>query len=336
VKKLENIGFYTLNDERARCVNTETPLQRCELILTNSCNFSCDYCRGPAEGYNVTKRLDQAKSIVDTWAEANLKNIRFSGGEPTIWRNLVDLVKYTKSKGVQRIALSTNGSASYIKYLELIEAGVNDLSISLDACCASTGDEMSGVDGSWKVVTDNIRALSKICYVTVGVVLTPTNMDDLNGIIKYASEDLGATDIRIISAAQWDAKFKNLFVEDSLLNKHPILKYRVENFRNGVDVRGIGEEDNHSCPLVLDDMAVNGSDHFPCIIYMREHGKAIGSMNKSITEIRKDRESWFRNHNTFKDDICRSNCLDVCVDYNNKVRDTNKELEETGGRRKNK
>jgi hypothetical protein len=37
--ELEKIGFYTLSDERAENVTHETPLQRCELILTEDCNF---------------------------------------------------------------------------------------------------------------------------------------------------------------------------------------------------------------------------------------------------------------------------------------------------------
>ena len=46
---------------------------------------------------------------------------------------------------VKRIAISTNGSAPMKCYTRLIEAGVNDFSISLDACCASTGDAIAGV-----------------------------------------------------------------------------------------------------------------------------------------------------------------------------------------------
>lgn len=44
--KLEDIGFYTLFDERAKNVSWNSDLQRCELILTDKCNFKCVYCRG--------------------------------------------------------------------------------------------------------------------------------------------------------------------------------------------------------------------------------------------------------------------------------------------------
>jgi cyclic pyranopterin phosphate synthase len=85
-----------------------------------------------------------ASSIIQGWCDHNLKNIRFSGGEPTLYPALLDLVKMSKEGGIERIALSTNGSASFSKYQKLIDAGVNDFSISLDACCSSTGSIWPG------------------------------------------------------------------------------------------------------------------------------------------------------------------------------------------------
>jgi hypothetical protein len=86
-------------------------------------------------------------------------------------------------------------------------------------------------------------------------------------------------------------------------------------------VRGITERDNHKCPLVLDDMAVLDGYHFPCIIYLREHGQPIGKVTDNV---RKDREEWYKTHDSFKDPICRKNCLDVCVDFNNRHKEINK------------
>jgi len=320
--KLEDIGFYTLLDSRAKNVNKHTPLWRCELILTDKCNFNCPYCRGIVNEHKGSMTYENARSIVELWANEGLKNIRFSGGEPVYWKGLVDLVKYTKSVGVERIAISTNGSANFEFYEELYKAGVNDFSISLDACCAETGDTMAGnKKGVWNKLTDNIRKLSKLTYVTVGVVLTKENINEFHEIVEFASNDLGVSDIRIISAAQWNKDINDsLDIPEEILNKHPILKYRVENLVENRHVRGITENDNHKCPLVLDDMAVLNNYHFPCIIYLREQGDPIG---KLTTNVRNDRENWYKNHNTFTDSICRTNCLDVCVDYNNRVEKLN-------------
>jgi len=315
--KLEDIGFYTLENNRAKNTSIDSPLWRCELLLTDRCNFNCPYCRGVKIEDKGDISKEDAFHIIDLWAEHGLKNVRFSGGEPTLWYHLHELVEHTKSKGVRRIAISTNGSADYEYYKRLISAGVNDFSISLDACCASTGKAMSGRnDDVWFKVVNNIRNLSKLTYTTVGVVLTDSNMPELRGILQFASS-LGVADIRIIPAAQHSRCLPNTIEQDVCLS--PILRYRINNIKNGRGVRGITEKDNHRCPLVLDDMAVLNGKHYPCIIYLREYGQEIGKINGNIETVRKERESWFKSHDTFNDKICKENCLDVCVDYNNMV-----------------
>ncbi len=317
---LRNIGFYTLSDYRAMKTNIDSEMQRGEIIITEYCNFKCPYCRGLNDEIYKDRKfkqltLEEVKEIIDLWSP--LSNIRFSGGEPTLHKDLIEMVKYAAESGVMRIAISTNGTADLDLYKKLIEAGVNDFSISLDACCISDGDKMSGVEDSWYKVVYNIREISKLSYVTVGVVLTPENVESCILTVRFAHE-LGVSDIRIISAAQWNEKIAGLdLIEDEILNQHPILKYRVEHFNNGVNVRGLSETDSKNCGIVIDDSIVAGQMHFPCVIYMREGGKPIGKIGPNM---RQERFDWFKNHNCLDDKICKSQCLDVCRDMNNRIR----------------
>ena len=125
--KLENIGFYTLNDERAKNTSGTSRMQRCEMLLTGRCNFSCPYCRG-FDAINCDCGdigFDVATEALGYWIDDNLKNIRFSGGEPTLYKRLPELVKQCREGGIERIAISSNGSRPFEVYEELIEAGVN-------------------------------------------------------------------------------------------------------------------------------------------------------------------------------------------------------------------
>jgi pyruvate-formate lyase-activating enzyme len=310
--KLEDIGFYTLSDDRCDRSSEFSPLWRAELILTARCNFRCPYCRHVG-GRDLDRQI--ALDTVRLWARQGLQNIRFSGGEPTMYPYLMDLVLAAKIAGIGRAALSTNGSATFDDYRRLWLAGVDDFSISLDACCAEDGDKMAGgVKGAWATVVENIRELSKLTYVTVGVVLTEANKATVNDIIRFA-HDLGVADIRIIPAAQDDDHLRDVQVDADLLNAHPILKYRIENVQRGARVRGLDESDARRCGLVLDDMASMGTSHYPCIIYMREGGQPIGKIGPTM---RADRAKWAADHDTFADPICRKNCLDVCVMFNNR------------------
>lgn len=319
---LEQIGFYTLSDERCKNASASTKLMRCELVLSDACNFKCPYCRGQRKELRKHMTLGEAMHVVDLWVAEGLENIRFSGGEPTVWKGIVELVQYTKSKGVNRIALSTNGSASWELYQELIDAGINDFSVSLDACCSSYGDKMAGVSGVWDTVVANIQKLAQHSYTTVGIVVTDETVHDLKNIVEYAAT-LGVNDIRIISAAQYN---KVLDVAQSIspevYEKYPILKYRINNTMNGVNVRGIDDTDSQKCWIALDDMAVAGDYHYPCIIYMREQGDPIGKVGPNM---RKEREEWIKNHNTHNDPICKKNYLECIVQYNRDYRDYHNE-----------
>lgn len=317
--KLEQIGFYTLSDSRARNVSATSRMQRCEILITDKCNFNCPYCRGFSEympkGHATTESVYRA---LHRWAVDGLVNVRFSGGEPTTHPELGDFVQFCNTCGIERIAISTNGSQPNRVYRELIEYGVNDFSISLDACCSDFGNKMAGVSGKWERVIGNIRRLSRLVYVTVGIVVTEETADTLIDVIKFA-HNLGVADIRIISAAQYNAPLWNLDkVPDSILNAHPILAYRVEHFLSGRNVRGISKGDCHKCHLVKDDSMVVGDYHYPCVIYAREGGAPVGKVGQNM---RQDRMAWFDKHDSYNDLICRNNCLDVCIDYNNRVRD---------------
>jgi len=225
-----------------------------------------------------------------------------------------------RNLGIKHIAVSSNGSLPLARYLHLIDAGVNDLSISLDACCAADGAKMAGGIDLWHRVVDNIRALSSEVYLTVGVVLTDDNAAKTNEIVQFA-DGLGVADVRVIPAAQAGNTLKDVTADEVILERHPILKYRIANATSGKPVRGLRESDSNRCGLVVDDMAVCEGKHYPCIIYLREGGNAIGKID-DMTNIRAARADWANTHDTHKDQICSQNCLDVCVDYNNKFRDT--------------
>jgi molybdenum cofactor biosynthesis enzyme MoaA len=312
---LDKIGFYTLSDERAKNASGTSPMMRCEIILTNRCNFKCLYCRGLYGNSNRVLAWNEIKTGLNYWIKDRLQNVRFSGGEPTLHKNLIDAIELCVAGGVKRIAVSSNGSLPITLYDKLLVAGVNDFSISLDACCASDGDIMAGVIGKWENVISNIKYLATKCYVSVGIVVTNENIKKVCQTVLFA-HNLGVADIRVIPAAQFTRENNRSLSEipDTVLDAHPILKYRINRALLGHSVRGISKTDCHKCYLVLDDSVIAGDSHFPCVIYMREKGNPIGKVGASM---RQERIDWSKKHNSYNDAICKNNCLDVCIGYNN-------------------
>jgi MoaA/NifB/PqqE/SkfB family radical SAM enzyme len=312
---LEDIGFYTLSENRAKSVSGLTPIMRAEILLTDRCNLKCPYCRGMKNRGDLP--IAYVQETLSSFCKYGLVNVRFSGGEPTLYPYLSQLIKGCKLSGVKRIALSSNGTADLKVYKDLIKLGVNDFSISLDSGCCAMGEKMTGgVKESWYKAVETIKYVSKYSYTTVGVVFNEINTMEAEKTIKFI-DTLGVSDIRIIPSAQFNRALENLKdLPMKIRKKYPILNYRINNLLKHRNFRGITKKDCHKCWLVLDDVAVSGNYQYPCVIYLREYGSPISTMKE---DFRQKRIEWFKNHNTFEDNICRNNCLDVCVDYNNKV-----------------
>lgn len=315
--ELDDIGFYTLSEERAKNISSSSPIMRGEIILTDRCNLKCPYCRGLKGELKGDLNLDKAKEILDSLFKEKLQNIRFSGGEPTLYPYLKDLVLKCKENQVKRIAISSNGTANKKLYKDLIDLGVNDFSISLDSGCCNVGEKMTGgIKESWEKAKETIKYLSNYVYVTVGVVFNEINVSTTLKTIKFI-DSLNPSDIRVIPSAQYNKALEQLSkLSGRIINKYPILKYRVNNFKRGINFRGLQKNDCKKCYLVLDDLAIANEYQFPCIIYMREGGNYISKMSKNF---RRERMNWFNSNNVFEDNICKNNCLDVCRQFNSRI-----------------
>lgn len=80
-------------------------------MLNDTCTYNCSYCpSGNKAGKEKWLTLDLAKGFIDQLEQHVSKQdveILFTGGEPTIWANFVDLCQYIKNKG-WKVSLLTN------------------------------------------------------------------------------------------------------------------------------------------------------------------------------------------------------------------------------------
>ncbi len=121
--------------------------RKLRLSLTGSCNFACVYCV-----HDGAPSLLQAQTGVQNfldWVRAihevnPLNEIRLTGGEPTLYRELVRLVKGIKNLGIPKIALTTNGFALARLAPPLRAAGLQSVNISLDALDETVFRQMGG------------------------------------------------------------------------------------------------------------------------------------------------------------------------------------------------
>jgi cyclic pyranopterin phosphate synthase len=106
--------------------------------VTDKCNFRCTYCM-PAEGLHWLGRqeilsFEEISRLVGVLARLGVDEVRLTGGEPLVRRDLPVLVRMLSAiDGVRDLSLTTNGVLLDRLARPLVEAGLQRLNVSLDS-----------------------------------------------------------------------------------------------------------------------------------------------------------------------------------------------------------
>lgn len=107
------------------------------LSITEKCNFKCNYCLPDgSECHSMDNDLTliEIGRLVSAFALLGTKKIRLTGGEPTLRRDLCDIIRLCKSvPGIESIALTTNGFRLEKDVAAWRAAGLDALNVSMDS-----------------------------------------------------------------------------------------------------------------------------------------------------------------------------------------------------------
>ena len=126
--------------------------------MTRACNLKCIHCYAHAVSRSREKELttEQAKAMIDDLAKFGVPVILFSGGEPLVRPDLVDLANYAVAQGM-RAVISTNGTLiTQQKAEELKGVGLSYVGVSLDGMEA-INDQFRGKKGAFRDAMEGIR-----------------------------------------------------------------------------------------------------------------------------------------------------------------------------------
>ncbi len=102
--------------------------------VTRRCNLRCIHCYAQSEDRDYAGELtiDQGKALIDDLAEFGAPVILFSGGEPMVRKDILELIRYAVHSG-RRAVVSTNGTLITGELAaKLHEIGLSYVGISLD------------------------------------------------------------------------------------------------------------------------------------------------------------------------------------------------------------
>jgi len=118
--------------------------------MTRRCNLKCVHCYAQAKDIEFENELstEEGKALIDDLASFGSPVILFSGGEPTLRKDLPELAAYARKKGM-RAVISTNGTLidrNMAKKLK--DVGLSYVGVSLDGT-RETNDKFRGMRGAF-------------------------------------------------------------------------------------------------------------------------------------------------------------------------------------------
>jgi GTP 3',8-cyclase len=105
--------------------------------LTDACNLRCVYCMPEEITFQPRASMlqdDEVVALVRIAASLGVDKIRLTGGEPTVRRGVVNLVREIRAvPGIGRVAMTTNGLRLVELARPLAEAGLDQVNVSIDS-----------------------------------------------------------------------------------------------------------------------------------------------------------------------------------------------------------
>jgi cyclic pyranopterin phosphate synthase len=188
-------------------------LRDLRISVTDRCNFRCPYCMpGDVFGRDYKflprddiLRYEEIRRLAGVFVGLGVHKLRITGGEPTVRRNLPDLVAMLADLRAPDgepidLAMTTNGSALRHLARPLADAGLRRVTVSLDSLDDEVFRRMNGVDFPVARVLDGIDA-------AVEAGLAPVK---INVVLRRGQNDTG-----IVPLARWarDAGHVLRFIE---------------------------------------------------------------------------------------------------------------------------
>jgi len=158
--------------------------------MTKRCNLKCVHCYAQAvdpEGVDDISTA-QAKVLIDDLSAYGAPVMLFSGGEPLVRKDLVELASYATSKGM-RAVISTNGTLiTKEKARELKNVGLSYVGISLDGG-EEIHDKFRGVPGAFKKALQGVEnCMAEGLKVGLRFTINKRNQGEVPTIFKIVRE----------------------------------------------------------------------------------------------------------------------------------------------------
>jgi len=164
---------------------------RMDLALTYRCNNNCAHCYNARERSYPELETATWRAILDRVWELRIPHVVFTGGEPTLRDDLVELVAYAQKLGLVT-GLNTNARrlADEALMRNLVSAGLDHVQITVESFNPATHDQMVRASGAWEDSRAGLRnAVNSGIYLMTNTTLLRDNAAELENILSFLAEE---------------------------------------------------------------------------------------------------------------------------------------------------
>jgi len=160
--------------------------------ITHRCNLACGMCHIKQDG-GVDQELaaDGIRRLFDALRALGVAYVSIGGGEPLLRDDLPEILGDLRRKGF-RVRLLTNGFLATEDLIKrFAEAGLREVSISLDTLDPRKQDEICGMEGAFQKIIGAMSLFSRILprekrRLLINVVVSPLNVRELSEVSRFA------------------------------------------------------------------------------------------------------------------------------------------------------
>jgi len=179
--------------------------------LTHRCPLQCPYCSNPLELERSSTELttEEWKRVLRELAEIGVLQIHFSGGEPTVRKDLAELVRHANDVGLYTNLITSAVLLDRDKLKALADAGLSHVQISFQGCEPTVADRVAGYKNAHEKKLQAARWTRELDLpLTVNAVMHRQNLHQLSDMIQMAV-DLDAHRIEIANVQYYGWALKN-------------------------------------------------------------------------------------------------------------------------------
>ncbi len=162
--------------------------ERIDLKVTFSCNNRCCFCvQGEKRARYTPPPTEHLKAVLRDERADGVRSVVFTGGEPSVRRDLSELVAYARELGYTTIQIQSNGRMfAHLDYARrLVACGANEFSPAVHGHVAALHDYLTAAPGSFAQTVTGIRNLKKLGQlVLTNTVVTRSNYRHLSEIAR--------------------------------------------------------------------------------------------------------------------------------------------------------